>query len=271
MAKGTVGGVEAADRWKRGESGAKQLIAATVPETTYSQIKSGTCTKDVWDDLKKLHEERSRITQVTLLRKFRNQKCEEGENVCTHFEELSYMRKQLAAMGKSIDKDDYINILLALLPPSYQPAISAINASTHLGKGTIKSEDIIQLMTDEYKRLPQNNKFKSNSQDKAFTADSKRKECTNCNCRGHVQKECWARGGGQEGGGPKRGQGRGKERAAAAYNSTDIEAWVAITEIQWEGEDREDQQTAHAPPKASRANSTTQAHRATCPPSATNS
>jgi hypothetical protein len=61
-----------------------------------------------------------------------------------------------------------------------------------------------------------------------------------------VQEECWAQGGGQEGGGPKRGQGRGKECAAAAYDSADIEAWAAITEIEWEGEDREDQQTAAA-------------------------
>ena len=68
-AKGEVGGLDAATRWKRGESGTKQLIAATIPETTYSQIKGGTCTKEMWEALKKLHEEQSHVTQVSLIEK----------------------------------------------------------------------------------------------------------------------------------------------------------------------------------------------------------
>ena len=245
-AKGEVGGLDAATRWKRGESGTKQLIAATIPETIFSQIKGGTRAKEMWEALKKLHEERSRVTRVTLLRKFRNLKCEEEGDVRTHFDELAHMREQLAAMGKTIDEDDYVDILLASLPSSYQPSVSAINASTRLGNNTIKSDDVIQLMTDEYERLTQDNKKAQPSQDQAFTADSKRKECTNCKRRGHVQEDCWAKGGGQEGGGPKRGQGRGKERAAAADDSADIEAWAAITEIEWEGEGEESQQAAAA-------------------------
>ena len=249
-AKGDINGLDAATHWKRGESGTKQLIAATVPETVFSQIKSGTRAKEMWEALKKLHEERSRVTRVTLLRKFRNLKCEEGGDVRTHFEELAHMREQLAAMGKNIDEDDYVDILLASLPSSYQPSVSAINASTRLGKGTIKSDDVIELMTDEYERLAPENK-KQPTQDQAFTADPKRKECTNCKRRGHVQEDCWAPGGGQEGQGPQRGQGRGKERAAAAHDSADIEAWAAMTEIEWEGEG-DDQQAAAAAASSAR-------------------
>ena len=35
------------------------------------------------------------------------------------------------------------------------------------------------------------------------------KECYNCHKKGHIVKDCWAKGGGSEGKGP-RGQGSGK-------------------------------------------------------------
>jgi len=55
---GTINGIDAVERWKRGDSYVKQLIAATIPEPIFNEIKGGTCTKDVWKTLKRNYEER---------------------------------------------------------------------------------------------------------------------------------------------------------------------------------------------------------------------
>ena len=53
---------------------------------------------------------------------FCNKCCGDSENVCTHFEELSQLWEQLAAMGKDINNEDYADVLMSSLPPSYDTA-----------------------------------------------------------------------------------------------------------------------------------------------------
>jgi len=51
---GIVNGTDPAERWKRGESYVKQVIAASIPQPVYNEIKGGTRTKDVWEVLQKM-------------------------------------------------------------------------------------------------------------------------------------------------------------------------------------------------------------------------
>jgi len=76
------------------------------------------------------------------------------------------------------------------------------------------------------------------SKDKAFAMDPTKKkdkdkckvECHNCHKKGHMKADCWAKGGGKEGQGPRQ-QGRASDSAASASAGKDkdiIEAWVII-------------------------------------------
>ena len=44
---------------------------------------------------------------------------------------------------------------------------------------------------------------------------NKDKDCYNCNKKGHIKSECWAKGGGKEGQGPKERKGTGKKKNQA--------------------------------------------------------
>jgi hypothetical protein len=60
----------------------------------------------------------------------RNKRCRESGNEHTYFKELAKMRKQLAAMGKTLNEDECVDHLFASFPSSNQPAVNAINASS---------------------------------------------------------------------------------------------------------------------------------------------
>lgn len=52
------------------------------------------------------------------------------------------------------------------------------------------------------------------SKGKDTKGDNKDKDCYNCKKKGHITLECWAKGGGKEGQGPKGRKGTGKKNRA---------------------------------------------------------
>ena len=96
-----------------------------------------------------------------------------------------------------------------------------------------------QLVIDEYEHRKVKAK-RDASKDEALTAaptkksgkwDKRNVECFNCHKKGHYKSECWAKGGGDKGNGPKWGKGT-KEDAAPAEEKTEPEAWAAIEDAQ---------------------------------------
>ena len=67
-----INGTDATERWKRGERYVRQLIVVTIHEPIFNKTKGRICTKDVWEAPKKPYGERSRMTRVELVRKFRS-------------------------------------------------------------------------------------------------------------------------------------------------------------------------------------------------------
>jgi hypothetical protein len=220
-------------RWTKQENQIKQVLCSTLPDTAFNRIKNSTTIKDAWDTLKRVYEDRSKALVADIIRRFRNKRCEEAKSVRTHFESLADLREQLVAMGKAVGDEDYTDTLLASLPPSYDSAVSSISASAHLSTVTLTAEIFEQLIIDEFECRQVKDK-RSESKDEALYADSSKKkgkdkrnvECFNCHKKGHYKSECWAKGGGEEGKGPKRGK-NAKDKAAPAVEDAS-EAWAAI-------------------------------------------
>ena len=238
---GDVGGVKPDARWKADEAVVRQLIVASVTDSVFNRIKGGANAKSVWDELKKIFEGRTRSLLIDLGRKLQNTKCGEDDDVRAHFESLANFREQLAAMGQSISDDQYTNTLMSSLPPSYDANISIITTNADMSSATITPDTVIRIITDEYdKRLLKKTKPKSTQED-AFAAEAQKTkkknkrdiECFNCHKKGHMRSDCWAKGGGKEGQGPKKKAGA-KDNAATADEKqaeVDIEAWAAVEEV----------------------------------------
>jgi gag-polypeptide of LTR copia-type len=162
----------------------------------------------------------------------------DDENLRMHFKKLQEMKEKLASLGSGLKELEFAYILLQSLPPSYQGIISAINVSADFAQAMITPTSITRLVLDEYDCLQGDKKV---DVDEAFTTSFQVQrtrqrgnrpniKCHNCKKRGHYKLECWAKGGGKEGQGPRRG-GAGANSAMTAAGYPDIEAWAAIEEL----------------------------------------
>jgi hypothetical protein len=239
-AAGTIHGVTAPVRWAHGEATVKQAIAASVPDSIFNHIKGSTRTKDVWDALKALFEGRTQMIVVDLRRQIQSLKCGEDDNVHTHFDNIANLREQLAAMGKTIPDDEYSTILLGSIPSTFEATISAMSTTAALTNTTLTPDMVIRLITDKFDRCTLKNGKSAEGQDEALTANAtkgkkskKDIECFNCKKCGHMRSDCWAKGSGKEGQGPKKkGQQEGTASAdQQGQQQPDLEAWAAIEEM----------------------------------------
>jgi len=234
----------------------KQQIAATIPDSLFMKIRTKGTARDIWEALQKDFQSKSRMVSVDLQRRLQQQHYAEKGDVRSHFDTLRLMREDLASMGHSPLEDDFYAILIGFLPPSYDPYISALNATSSVLGTFLSPDDLMHTITDEYERwnLGRLSKRKENI---AFAAEDEGRKgrsaltCFNCGKKGHKKADCWAEGGGKAGQAPwDKGKGgrdekedKAKEKEAAASPNEHIAAWVAMSN----GSDSEDNDTSSSP------------------------
>src|SRR6202522_114211 len=237
--------------WNQGEAIAKQQITNSIPNSLFMKIHSKPTAYDIWKDLEGHFQNRSRMVSVDLRRRLQDQRCPEKGDIIAHFAILRTMREDLAAMGQPLSENDFYAIILGSLPGSYDPYISAVNATSGVLGKTISADDLILTITEEYER--RNLKSKDGKKDenvalysndaekgqKGGSSSKKNVECYNCKKKGHYKSECWAPGGGKEGQGPnqkEKGKAKAKETAGTAKEKDEDkekekqveEAWLAM-------------------------------------------
>jgi len=138
---------------------------------------------------------------VDLRRQLQSLKCGEDDNVRTHFDIITNLCKQLAAMGTTIPDDKYVSILLGSIPSTYEASTSAMSTTAALTNTALTPNNVICLLTDKYDHRALRKPKTEKGQDEALTADGGKKkkskkdlECFNCHKRSHVKADCWAKG-----------------------------------------------------------------------------
>ena len=239
--------------WKQKQAIVLQYIASTIPDSLYLKIKGKQTAKEAWDTLKAEFESRTRMFIIDLRRRLQDEKCDENGNLRTHFDTMRTMREELAALGHTISNTDFTAILLGSLPKSYDSYLSAVTATVSFLDKELESDALMHSVIDEYdRRAVKKGPRKDKTNDAAFYAGggskgsrdgnrSKRDvECFNCHKKGHKKADCWAKGGGKEGQGPKSKKGKdGKESGDSASAAAEVEegVWMAALDDSDESDD----------------------------------
>ena len=126
-----------------------------------------------------------------------------------HIPKLQKLQEELHIMGSPVPDEDFVMILITLLPEAWNNYTLAYLGSSK-NKLELRSHKIIAILLDEDQRC----KGQSGSMiDSALQAkgkikhgkgkdDGDKEKCYNCKKKGHIAKDCWAKGGGMEGKGP---------------------------------------------------------------------
>lgn len=148
-----------------------------------------------------------------------------------HISNLRKLQEELHLMDNKVTDEDFVMILITSLPESWDNYTSSYLGSSG-NKPTLSSHELIAILMEEDRRRKGRNdsagtslQAKGNKGGKSgrkSTGDPN-VECYNCHKKGHMSKDCWAKGGGKEGQGPRgrRGPNRGnKSNQAQETNSS---------------------------------------------------
>jgi hypothetical protein len=111
-------------------------------------------------------------------------------------------------MGHAPGDDELYAIILGSLPYSFEPFISALNATSSVLGTILSPNDLMQAFTDEYERrnLGKLSKREESTENVAFSTNEgnrwkgngQKGNCYNCGKPGHRKDDCWEEGGGKE-------------------------------------------------------------------------
>ena len=195
----------------------RTALGNSMPDKAFSLIKDTESVKDAWAILKSMYQDCTAALVSDHMRAFRDTKCPEGGNICTHFHQLALLRDQLASLGQTITDQDYLDTMLSTIPRSYRSTISTLSGALFLTKTKITADSFKAFLLDEYERhqlmekedtkAGKGGKDGKDPNDEAFAVDSSKKkdkdkhkvECHNCHRKGHMKANCWAKGSGKEG------------------------------------------------------------------------
>ena len=182
-----------AKAWASREKIARITIKNSLGPKDYHQVRFAKTADHIWRILEGLHESTGAQGIIDMIWKFWSMRCVEGASAREHIGEIRALHMELAENGITID-----NYLLAIalsksLPPSYDNYVSTIFASIHSLNDADPDYIANKIFEEEIRR--------SNKSEDANIAVPKR--CLNCRKNGHLKDDCYSKGGGKEGQGPR--------------------------------------------------------------------
>jgi len=136
--------------WKLGQAIVKQQIAATIPDSLFMKIRGKGTAYEIWEALTNDFQNKSRMVSVDLRRRLQQQRCDEKGDVRAHFATLRTMHEDLAAMGHAPTEDDFYAIIIGSLPSSYDPFVSALNATSSVLGTFLSPDDLMNTITRDW-------------------------------------------------------------------------------------------------------------------------
>ncbi|KAF9794104.1 hypothetical protein IEO21_11214 [Rhodonia placenta] len=193
------------DVWVAKHQSIWTILFQTLPESLKLRIASLQKASEAWQVIVDEYDNQGEFVQVELLRQMHALRCAEDSDPRPTLNQLEKVRSEYATAGGQLSDTEYKAIILSCLPMSYRGVVRTIITSARISSLSELIRQINAIARDEFAL----NNSRSTS-DAALIASNTAK-CANCNKPGHSKPDCWSKGGGKEGQGP-----RSKARKAKA-------------------------------------------------------
>jgi hypothetical protein len=229
---------------------AQHVILSTTSTRLGTKIKDLKTAKEMWDIVKSDATTKSTLYLLDAKDELASMKLGDTEDPKTHLTELkehfqlmTQHCNNLIEMGSVVSDTRYRTIIMHSLPKSYRPALQTITAAERASATSgasntnkMKPNDLINFFIEEAQHRVINAEQSKNA-DSALAVHGKKGKrghgnqgeklkssvtCENCGKPGHAKPDCYSKGGGKEGQGPrqkkfnKRKEKKSEESAAVA-------------------------------------------------------
>ena len=210
---------------------AQHVILSTTSTHLGNKIKNLKTLHDMWDAVKVDATTKSTLFLLDTEDQLTSMKLAENNDpkahlieVKQHFQLMGQQHNNLLKMGLTIPNSCYNMITMSLLPESYQPTLQTITAAEHastllgtLSSRVMKPNDLITFIMKEAQHHIINDECTKNMESVLAALGKKQRTvatrarrnphpcvtCENCKNTGHTKANCWLKGGGKEGQGPR--------------------------------------------------------------------
>jgi hypothetical protein len=110
---------EKLEKYNINEGLVKAQIIIALSEFMALRLDSCTTAKAMWDTLVAEIMKKPKMVLTKLERELHIMKCNEEDNLCDHLDKSLDLYARLNEMGAQISENEFMNIILASIPPSY--------------------------------------------------------------------------------------------------------------------------------------------------------
>jgi hypothetical protein len=234
---------------------AQHIILSTTSTRLGAKIKDLTTAEDMWKIVKDDATSKSTLFLLDAEEQLTSMKLGDNKDSNSHLTELRQHfqlmlqhRDNLIKMGSVISDTRFNIIIMSSLPDSYRPTLQTITAAERANKlsgSTSKGmspDGLIAFIIEEAQHRVINDE-RTKTAESALAAHTKKAgkptskgkgkgkaqntqsdiKCENCGGSGHKKPDCWSKGGGKEGQGPRQKKKKGKQVETAVVAVKDDE------------------------------------------------
>jgi hypothetical protein len=195
--------------WKKANACVQLILINTMEESVNAQLSHLTSAKAIWDEARRLFA-RQTITDYTMtITNLVTTKYQEDEDIMEHIAKFRGWKRDLQMMARDIPDDLFACFLQISMPLSWNYVFTGLPTryTAEEIERRIKDESGV-CKTQESAAAYQ---ARTSKKSKSWTGTSRQISCTNCKRNSHLEKDCWSKGGGLEGKGPRQKKRQNKK------------------------------------------------------------
>ena len=192
--------------WMKRDAKVRTWIELAVGNSKMIHLLGAEMAMAMWDQLRTVKESWGRLSILVACHALFRATTSEDSDMTTHIMDLKRKQEELLLMGSKIPDDVFAMILLTSLPERWDNFTSGYLGSQG-NTTTINMSNLIGVLFDE-EHCRKEHGVPSSSEMALQARGKETHECHNCKKKGHLAKDCWAKGGGKEGQEPRSWKGK---------------------------------------------------------------